>query len=72
VVKEFKHTSDLGVVDRLLASTTHEHRLTALFLFVELYKQAESLDRKRELADFYLDHTDGIDNWDLVDAEGDR
>ncbi len=68
VAKEFwKHTS-LDDIASLLNSPIHEHRLTALFILIFHYEKAESLDRKKEIANFYLAHTSRINNWDLVDA----
>jgi len=52
---------------RLLASLLHEHRAAALEILVEQYERGDSRVQK-EIVDFYLAHTSGINNWDLVDA----
>jgi 3-methyladenine DNA glycosylase AlkD len=52
---------------RLLASPLHEHRAAALEILVEQYERGDSRVQK-EIVDFYLAHTSGINNWDLVDA----
>ncbi len=51
----------------LLASRIHEHRFAALEILVAQYERA--LDARREqIVQFYLEHTDCINNWDLVDT----
>ena len=56
----------LAVVDCLLKSPWHECRLCALLMLVERFKKATPEERK-EIVYFYMDHTDRINNWDLVD-----
>jgi 3-methyladenine DNA glycosylase AlkD len=57
----------LAQVRQLLLSRLHEERLTALLLLVYQYEHATTSVR-REIYNFYLDHTERINNWDLVDA----
>lgn len=52
------------VVEALLESEWHECRLCALLILVERFKRSSS---KAHIVDFYLKHTSGINNWDLVD-----
>lgn len=56
-------------IDTMLASPVHDHRLSALLVLVERYRKARKADesKRREIADFYLANTRGINNWDLVD-----
>lgn len=56
----------LGDIEELLASPVHEHRSVALFILINRAKRADLAERK-VLYDFYLAHTDRINNWDLVD-----
>nr|WP_208293490.1 DNA alkylation repair protein [Zophobihabitans entericus] len=56
----------LAEVTQLLASPYHEIRLCALLILVEQYKKADSAYRQI-IYDFYLAHTQHINNWDLVD-----
>ncbi len=64
---------DLGLTElhKLLRSPIHEHRLTALHILVLQFqsatKSADSAARER-IVEFYLDHVDRINNWDLVDS----
>lgn len=56
-------------IDTMLASPVHDHRLSALLVLVERYRRARKAEEthRREIVDFYLAHTRGINNWDLVD-----
>jgi len=52
---------------KLLHSEFHEERLTALFILVAKYQRGDN--RKREkIVSIYLDNTDWVNNWDLVDS----
>ncbi len=63
-----KNYGDLNFKDleKLLANEIHEYRLAALLILVEKFKRADK-GEQREIYEFYLKNTDGIDNWDLVD-----
>ena len=50
------------VLEALLESEWHENRLCALLILREKYKTMPDA-----VVDFYLQHTEGINNWDLVD-----
>lgn len=51
---------------QLLHSEWHEERMVALFIWVLQYKKAEA-DIKKKIFNAYLDNTEHINNWDLVD-----
>jgi 3-methyladenine DNA glycosylase AlkD len=57
----------LADIERLLASRIHEHRSAALEILVAQYERGSDRTRER-IVRFYLAHTSGINNWDLVDA----
>ncbi len=57
----------LAALEELLHSKEHEFRLTSLFILVSQYQKGDAKLHK-QLADFYLNHTKRINNWDLVDA----
>lgn len=60
------HSNDpLTHIDDMLQSEIHEHRLSALLALVHRYKK--NMSQRDEVVKFYLDHTDRINNWDLVD-----
>lgn len=65
VAKKFKDLP-LNAVEELLMSDYHEHRLCSLLILVERFKKADENTRKL-IYDFYISHTDRINNWDLVD-----
>jgi 3-methyladenine DNA glycosylase AlkD len=54
----------LSEIAALLASPIHEFRFAALEILVAQYELAQS----QPIFDFYLQHTAGINNWDLVDT----
>lgn len=51
---------------KLITDEIHECRLTAIVILTEQFRKAKDAKRK-EIVDFYLEHTAGINNWDLVD-----
>ena len=68
VVKGCWSSVGLDGLEECLASGYHEVRLAALLTLVEIFKHASKTGiSKKECIDFYLEHTDRINNWDLVD-----
>ncbi|MBI2589873.1 DNA alkylation repair protein [Candidatus Berkelbacteria bacterium] len=57
----------LKEIAKLLESSIHEHRLTALLILVRQYQGDGEVERAK-LVKFYLVHLDGVNNWDLVDS----
>lgn len=55
----------------LLSSKIHEERLTALLIMVEKYRRADETG-KETLYKKYLENTQYINNWDLVDLSADK
>lgn len=62
---------DTRSLKTLLASEVHEKRLIALLVLVERYRKGDERTRQ-QVYDFYLDHLDRVNNWDLVDATADK
>lgn len=60
VAKKYKDISLLEI-EKLLKSSIHEHRLTGLLILAQK-------KLSKEIYDFYLAHTDCVNNWDLVDS----
>ncbi len=60
------HALPLPDLQVLLGSPIHEHRLTALLILVSQYDRADA-SGKDALFRFYLNNTEHINNWDLVD-----
>jgi len=66
VARKFRGLPFTQVLE-LLKSKYHEERLLALFMLVALFKKGNDKERKN-IYDAYLDNTDTINNWDLVDG----
>tara|TARA_Y100000310_G_scaffold344506_1_gene457629 strand:+ start:4522 stop:5214 length:693 start_codon:yes stop_codon:yes gene_type:complete len=61
VAKKYKDLP-LNQTEELLQSKIHEHRLTALLILIQKYKE-----NREEIVNLYLKNTKRINNWDLVD-----
>lgn len=71
VAKKYFKETILEDVDELLKSPIHELRLTALLILT--YKYPKSTEQeKKNIYEFYLDHLEYINNWDLVDLSAER
>ena len=66
VAKKYLHLSFTDL-QALLNSEIHEHRLTALVILVSKYRKTDA-HGKDEIFRFYLNNTENINNWDLVDV----
>jgi 3-methyladenine DNA glycosylase AlkD len=62
--------ADLGTIGDLL-SRYHEERLLALLLLIRFYEYGSGEDRAAAY-DLYLNNTEHINNWDLVDVSAPR
>ncbi len=73
VVKECWRDTGWEDLEECISSEYHEVRLAALLTLVEIFKHAgrrspiRSGMTEEECINFYLSHTDRINNWDLVD-----
>ena len=72
VVKNCWKQLDFPALEECIGSEFHEVRLAALLALVEVFKHAKKSPVKpgmtqQACVDFYLAHTDRINNWDLVD-----
>lgn len=65
-LKTYKSTPPRQI-QRLLKSPYHEERLFALLLLVDKFKHAEA-DEQTAIYELYLNNTQYINNWDLVDS----
>ena len=65
VVKQCWRETSRQDLEECIASEYHEHRLAALLALVQIFKHNKK--QQKEYVDFYLAHTDRINNWDLVD-----
>ncbi len=68
--KMFVHAS-FSDIRALLESSVHEDRFVALEILVAQYENAKKKNEtkvRKSIVDFYLAHTDRVNNWDLVDT----
>ncbi|WP_027381078.1 DNA alkylation repair protein [Chryseobacterium daeguense] len=68
VAKEYYAKISLKDLSRLLSSKYHEHRLTALFILILKFEKSKDKTAKDEIVEFYLNHLQYVNNWDLVDS----
>ncbi len=68
VAKEFYAKINLKELSQLLSSPYHEHRLTALLMLISKFEKTKDQAVKDEVVEFYLNHLQHINNWDLVDT----
>ena len=68
VVKECWKETSFEDLEACIRSEYHEMRLAALLTLVQIFKHAKK-DKalQQQCMDFYLSHTQYINNWDLVD-----
>ena len=68
VVKECWSKVSFDDLEECVTSQYHEQRLAALLTLIEIFSHAKkNPDLQKRCVDFYLSHTDRINNWDLVD-----
>ena len=68
VVKAYWKETSFEDLEECVTSEYHEVRLAALLTLVELFSHAKKDPAlQRRCIDFYLSHTERINNWDLVD-----
>ena len=68
VVKQCWQKTTFDDLETCIRSEYHEVRLAALLTLVQIFKHAKKdLSLRQCCVDFYLTHTEFINNWDLVD-----
>lgn len=68
VVKQCWADTSFEDLETCIRSEFHEMRLAALLTLVQMFKHAKKDDLlQKRCVDFYLSHTEFINNWDLVD-----
>jgi 3-methyladenine DNA glycosylase AlkD len=68
VVKQCWQKTSFEDLEVCIASEYHEMRLAALLALVQIFKHAKKdMALRQQCIDFYLSHTQYINNWDLVD-----
>ena len=68
VVRECWSQTSFEDLELCISSEYHEIRLAALLTLAELFRHSgKDRERQEQCVNFYLSHTDYINNWDLVD-----
>lgn len=68
VVKQCWQTTSFDDLETCIRSEYHEIRLAALLTLVQIFNHTKKDEaRQQQCIDFYLSHTEFINNWDLVD-----
>ena len=68
VMKQCWQETSFEDLEVCIASEYHEMRLAALLTLVQIFKHAKKdMALRQQCIDFYLSHTQYINNWDLVD-----
>lgn len=70
LAKQYQDTP-IGEVKKLLTSAIHEERLLALLMLVRMYERSGD-GLKKSIYDLYLESTEYINNWDLVDLSAEK
>lgn len=67
IAKKYALELNLSDIEQLLQSPWHEERLTSLFILVAQFAKADRAEQ-HAIYELYLNNTDSINNWDLVDS----
>lgn len=67
VVKQYWKSTSFDELETCVSSEYHEMRLAALLCLVQMFRHTKDDALKQRCVDFYLSHTQYINNWDLVD-----
>ncbi|MGX9986400.1 DNA alkylation repair protein [Soonwooa purpurea] len=69
IAKAFTEKISLKELAQLIASKYHEERLTALFILINKFeKSKKDIVLQEQIVEFYLNHLQYVNNWDLVDS----
>lgn len=68
IAKEYWQKISLEALAKLLSSPVHEHRHCALLMLVSKFEKSKEIFEKQAIIQFYLNHKEFINNWDLVDS----
>ncbi len=68
IVKQVFKDIALNELSKLLQNEFHEARLTAVLILVLKFEKNKNAEDRKELVDFYLNHLDYVNNWDIVDS----
>jgi hypothetical protein len=65
-----EHSGQLTIewIKELIVDNRHEFRLCAVLGLVQCFEDCDSSSSQRSVVEFYLEHLEYVNNWDLVDA----
>ena len=72
IAKNYSGIITLDGIKSLLNNKFHEVRLVSLLILIDKFEKSVTNTSKSIIVDFYLSHTEGINNWDLVDLSAPR
>ena len=67
IVKQCWKSTSFEELETCVRSEYHEMRLASLLCLIQIFKHNKDKLLKQRCIDFYLSHTQYINNWDLVD-----
>ena len=67
IVKQCWKGASLAELEECVNSEYHEVRLAGLLALIQKFKHCKDSVAQQEYVNFYLTHTEKINNWDLVD-----
>lgn len=67
VAKQYKD-ADFNIIQKLLDSPYHEHRMCGLVILVYKFESTDDTKLKKQIYTFYIKNLRAINNWDLVDV----
>ena len=67
IVKQCWKEASLAELEECVNNEYHEVRLAGLLALIQKFKHSKDALAQQECIDFYLAHTEKINNWDLVD-----
>lgn len=68
IAKQFRNDCIKKDVIALLDSPIHEERLTGVFILVDKFKKSIKTNQEQQWVDLYIEKSDKMNNWDLVDS----
>ncbi len=68
ICKKYEKQLTLADISVLLSDPIHELRYGALILLERFYGRSKDPFERQHIVQFYIEHADYIDNWDLVDC----
>lgn len=66
IVKKYK-SIPLNEINQLIQSEFHECRMAGLLFLVFMFEKSKDENIRKQIYEFYIQHVDYINNWDLVD-----